>query len=110
MSQSRSTCGGSYFRSSVSLLLVAAQVGVSIPVGATTVKGQFHPTHRISPISSKRPAIDDAAGVLNSLRLRFNAVASAAISSLNPPGELARLAVQFEEPLIATSPTSSRQN
>src|SRR5579862_1161590 len=86
----------------ISLLLVILLAGFSVPVPAKAagVGSTPQPGSSILPDSPLLIAIHN----------RMLLGAKMALSRLNTPSELARLGSQFEEPLVATHPTSAKED
>ncbi|HTS48202.1 MAG TPA: RHS repeat-associated core domain-containing protein [Bryobacteraceae bacterium] len=90
------------FRRFTSLLLVILLAGFSIPVPAKAAPEGQAPRPG-SGSSSDSP-------LLIAIHNRLLLAAKMALSRLNPPSELSRLSSQFEEPLVATSSTSGKED
>ena len=102
-----SLVGPSCFKSSMSLLLVAAQVYAGIP----TRRGVTADDEQIAAVSAQADGILSHAGALAAMiQTRLNLAVAAAKEGLNPPSELSRLTALFEEPLVRTAPTTAKED
>src|SRR5579864_3912733 len=94
------------WRSFVSLQLVIVQVGFGIPSPAAAAPS----VAKGAGSGNTGGALTSARALLAAFETRVNLAAKSAISALNPPSEFSRLVSQFEEPLVATSPASPKED
>jgi RHS repeat-associated protein len=96
-------------KSFISLALTILLTGFSIPSQAFVTS-----TTSARPVAPSRDGAGMALGSMNmtlsAFQTRLILATKAALSALNPPSEFSRLKSQFEEPLIATGPTSPKDD
>ncbi len=109
MARTSSVFAADPWRSFISLLLVITVTGTSIPSARAAQSASSLHTRGTAGVTT-HIALDSARMKLSQMQTKISLATKAAVSALNPPSEFARLKSQFEEPLIATGPTSPKED
>ncbi len=98
------------WRSFFCLLQTVLLVGFSMPPQASARETRRWATTAANSPGSMGRALTSARMKLFQLQTKLSLATKDTISRLNPPSEFTRLKAQFEEPLIATGPTSIKED